>query len=128
MLNLAKRKTGYLHPYQAYMALFRARVMPVLKEQYTDYLRTLDAGATPMSELAFNAKTAKELLAQEPRSTHDAIEFYRNSKRRRAGKNLLDSVLKEGTPDDEDMAEGGEGDEKGEVAVVGGELLADLLR
>lgn len=57
VLNLAKRKTGYLHPYQAYMTMYKPRVMPILKERYADYLRGLEAGSTPMSELAFNAKS-----------------------------------------------------------------------
>ncbi|OJT05534.1 hypothetical protein TRAPUB_3650 [Trametes pubescens] len=128
VLNLAKRKTGYLHPYQAYMTIFKPRLMPLLKERYADYLRGLEEGATPMSELAFNAKAAKEELEKEPPSVHEAVERYRNIQRRRAGKNLLDSVLKEGSPDDE----GAGGDEKDdadeETGGDGGKLLSDLLR
>lgn len=128
MLNLAKRKTGYLHPYQAYMTIFKPRVMPLLKERYASYLRGLEEGATPMSELAFNAKTATEMLKKEPPSVHESIQRYRNVQRRRAGKNLLDSVLKEGSPDNEQTEDGEKDDADEETGRDGGQLLTDLLR
>ncbi|KAI0671899.1 hypothetical protein C8Q78DRAFT_991412 [Trametes maxima] len=97
-INLKKRKTGYLHPYQAYMKLYKDRVMPSLKEKYVAYLSSLAADETPVSELAFNSKMAKEMLRNEPQDVQDAIEEFREQRRIQASTDLLSAILKETTP------------------------------
>ncbi|KAI0669041.1 hypothetical protein C8Q78DRAFT_993146 [Trametes maxima] len=102
----------------------QVRVMPALKEAYQKYLGGLEEGETPMSELAFNSKTAKEMLAKEPQHVHDSVESYREHKRQYATRNLMDAVLRNTASGDVNTHE----TEEDELPESKGELLMELMR
>ncbi|KAJ8472367.1 hypothetical protein ONZ51_g8553 [Trametes cubensis] len=102
VLNLNKKRTGYLHPYQAYIHLYKDRLMPLLSNKYYMYRVKLGSDVEPMAELAFRAKVGTELLAEESDEVKQRVENFREFARRAAAKGVLDAVTnKEGSSDDD---------------------------
>ncbi|KAI9064964.1 hypothetical protein FKP32DRAFT_1568829 [Trametes sanguinea] len=91
VLNLAKKKRGHLHAYQAYVKIFKDRVMPIINEAYATYRNSLDPDVEPEPEITFLAKKAKELYEQEDEDVRKKVEEYREWKRAGA-KGLLDRL------------------------------------
>ena len=104
MLNLNKKKTGYLHPYQAYLNLYKDRVMPVINTRYYMYRAMLKTGEEPESELKFRNRLAQELLEEEPDDVKRRVERFREFSRKKAKQGVLGSVMEEASPDEDDDA------------------------
>ena len=103
-MNLNKKRTGYLHPYQAYLNLYKDRVMPVINTRYYMYRVKLKDGEQPVSELKFRNKLAAELLNEEPDDVKQRVERFREFSRKKAKQGVLGSVMEDASPDEDDDA------------------------
>lgn len=66
-----------MHPYQAYMHLEKCRIMPAIRAEYFEYLKTVPEGTKPESPLKFQSSIAKRMLKDEPKDVQDQVESFR---------------------------------------------------
>ncbi|KAK7678102.1 hypothetical protein QCA50_018895 [Cerrena zonata] len=74
VLDLTKVKKKKIHPYQAYLRLYRDELKPLLDEQWEMQIKDLLAGAPPPECLVFTRKVAETFLAGEPDDVKAAVE------------------------------------------------------
>lgn len=70
-------KKKKIHPYQAYLRLYRDELKPLLDEQWEMQIKDLPAGAPPPERLVFTRKVAETFLAGEPDDVKAAVERAR---------------------------------------------------
>ncbi|OJT10122.1 25S rRNA (cytosine-C(5))-methyltransferase rcm1 [Trametes pubescens] len=110
VLNLNKKKTGFLHPYQAYITLYKKKVMPVINNAYVAYLETCPDDEEPMAEIKFRNEKAAAMLEAEPDNVKARVEAYRTTVKKRAKGEALslledhDSDVNDGDSDDDEQS------------------------
>ena len=75
--------------------------MPLISTKYYMYRVMLGNDVEPMAELAFRAKIATEMLAEEPDNVKRRVEEFRKFTRKAATKGVLGAVTSEGLSDDD---------------------------
>ena len=76
VLKLTKVQPQPLADYQAYMALYTARVMPAVRAKYEAYLSGVPEDGTPKGPWAFAQEELKRMLREEPEEVQSEVEDY----------------------------------------------------
>lgn len=66
-----------MHLYQAYMRLEKDRVMPAIRTEYLEYMKTIPAGTKPEGQLRFQSNVARRMLQSELKDVQDRVERFR---------------------------------------------------
>ncbi len=77
LLSLTRKKVQMLVAYQAYMHLFRPRVMSAIKSNYMAYRDNLPDGEEARGWWSFTIEEAGRLLEQEPDEVKAEVEAFR---------------------------------------------------
>lgn len=93
----AVKKPKRLQPYQAYLALHRTEVLPIISKRYEEYRKGLPTDVTPRPWLSFLIEHARKMLSEADDSVKAAVEEFREKEAR-------------SSPGLEEMLEGGNAD------------------
>ncbi len=98
VLNLTRRRTQPLHPYQAYMHLYSDRVMPLIKLNYAAYKHDLPEGQEPREWWGYATAEAKRLLESKTEEVKAAVDAYRDLHRESKTPSVFDlnEITREG--------------------------------
>ena len=78
VLDLSKIKHVIPAP-QAYVHLYKSKVMPIIMQRYAEYKTNLPEGEKAKSLIEYQTKIAGELLAKEDSEVKAHVELYRQN-------------------------------------------------
>ncbi|RPD52383.1 hypothetical protein L226DRAFT_576900 [Lentinus tigrinus ALCF2SS1-7] len=76
-LNATPKKAVKRQAYQAYVDICGERVLPIIKEKFREYLKTVPEGEKPDDWVKFMGERAKAMLAEEPADVQKQVEDAR---------------------------------------------------
>ena len=75
--NAAPKKAIKRQHYQAYIDVCGDRVLPVLRSEFQEYLKTVPQGEKPKAWVAFMGERGKAMLDEEPEEVKAQVEAAR---------------------------------------------------